>query len=70
MLLLFYLLSAARHSNQLLVYIVGALIQEGNSFLSLKSHTQALTQEEFVHLPPGEVDSQQDAEQDSEYIRE
>jgi len=41
-----------------------------NSLLSFKSHTQVLTQEEFVHLPPGEVDSQQDAEQDSEYIRE
>ena len=32
--------------------------------------TQVLTKEEFVHLPPGEVDSPQDAEQDNEYIQE
>lgn len=38
--------------------------------LGCKSNTQVLTKEEFVHLPPGEVDTQQDAEQDSEYMRE
>lgn len=35
-----------------------------------KNQDKVLTKEEFVHLPPGEVDSPQDAEQDNEYIQE
>ena len=31
---------------------------------------QVLTKEEFVHLPPGEVDTQQDADLDNDYIKE
>ncbi len=35
-----------------------------------KFHLQVLTKEEFVHLPPGEVDSQQDADLDNDYVKE
>ena len=39
---------------------------------SIKCHnlSQVLTKTEFIQLPPGEVDTQEDANMDNEYTKE
>ena len=40
------------------------------NYILLLYHPQVLTKDEFVHLPPGEVDSQQEEELDNDYVKE